>query len=102
MKNKQYKLSQLAQDHLLNIKHYTIENFAEEQWQKYKSTLLFVFQTLADNPELGKNCKDIYQNGFYFPVAKHMVYYTKEADFILVVAVLGQSQLPQRHLSFTK
>ncbi|HFG2088799.1 TPA: type II toxin-antitoxin system RelE/ParE family toxin, partial [Vibrio cholerae] len=29
MQNKQYKLSQLAQEHLLKIKHYTIENFAE-------------------------------------------------------------------------
>ncbi|ENM3796781.1 type II toxin-antitoxin system RelE/ParE family toxin, partial [Vibrio cholerae] len=25
MQNKQYKLSQLAQEHLLKIKHYTIE-----------------------------------------------------------------------------
>ncbi|OXB30402.1 plasmid stabilization protein, partial [Vibrio cholerae] len=47
MQNKQYKLSQLAQEHLLKIKHYTIENFAEAQWQKYKSTLLSGFQTLA-------------------------------------------------------
>ncbi|TLE26671.1 type II toxin-antitoxin system RelE/ParE family toxin, partial [Vibrio cholerae] len=31
-------------------------------------------------------------------VGKHMAYYTKEADFILIVAVLGQSQLPQKHL----
>ncbi|QKU83792.1 type II toxin-antitoxin system RelE/ParE family toxin [Vibrio cholerae] len=72
MQNKQYKLSQLAQEHLLKIKHYTIENFAEAQWQKYKSTLL--------------------------SVGKHMAYYTKEANFILIVAVLGQSQLPQKHL----
>ncbi|EGR4203574.1 type II toxin-antitoxin system RelE/ParE family toxin, partial [Vibrio cholerae] len=60
MQNKQYKLSQLAQEHLLKIKHYTIENFAETQWQKYKSTLLSGFQTLADNPGLGKSCEDIY------------------------------------------
>ncbi|GIA78008.1 hypothetical protein VCSRO88_3521 [Vibrio cholerae] len=66
MQNKQYKLSQLAQEHLLKIKHYTIENFAEAQWQKYKSTLLSGFQTLADNPGLGKSCEDIYQNGFTF------------------------------------
>ncbi|EGR2498596.1 hypothetical protein VCSRO55_3595 [Vibrio cholerae] len=98
MQNKQYKLSQLAQEHLLKIKHYTIENFAEAQWQKYKSTLLSGFQTLAENPGLGKSCEDIYQSGFYFPVGKHMAYYTKEPDFILIVAVLGQSQLPQKHL----
>ncbi|TXZ06207.1 type II toxin-antitoxin system RelE/ParE family toxin [Vibrio mimicus] len=102
MQNKQYKLSQLAQEHLLKIKNYTIENFAEAQWLKYKSTLLSGFQTLADNPGLGKSCEDIYQNGFYFPVGKHMAYYTKEADFILIVSVLGQSQLPQKHLKLSR
>ncbi|EGR1117402.1 type II toxin-antitoxin system RelE/ParE family toxin, partial [Vibrio cholerae] len=60
MQNKQYKLSQLAQEHLLKIRNYTIENFAQAQWLKYKSTLLSGFQTLADNPELGKSCEDIY------------------------------------------
>ncbi|ENL5094540.1 type II toxin-antitoxin system RelE/ParE family toxin, partial [Vibrio vulnificus] len=28
----------------------------------------------------------------------HTAYFTKEDGFILVVAVLGQSQLPQNHL----
>ncbi|HIF9383945.1 TPA: type II toxin-antitoxin system RelE/ParE family toxin, partial [Photobacterium damselae] len=37
-------------------------------------------------------------NGFYFPIGKHTVFFTKEDDFILVVAVLGQTQLPQNHL----
>ncbi|OYW91303.1 MAG: plasmid stabilization protein ParE, partial [Alishewanella sp. 32-51-5] len=27
-----------------------------------------------------------------------MAYFTKEADFILIVAILGQPQLPQNHL----
>ncbi len=53
---------------------------------------------LADNPELGKDCNEIYLGGFYFPIGKHTAYYTKENDFILVVAVLGQAQLPQKHL----
>ena len=33
-------------------------------------------------------------------VGKHTVYFTKEDGFILVVAILGQSQLPENHLSF--
>lgn len=87
MQKNQYKLSQLAQSHLRKTKNYTVNNFSETQWQSYKDTLLTGFQMLADNPA-----------GFYFPVAKHTAYFTKEDGFILVVAVLSQSQLPQNHL----
>ncbi|HAS6938538.1 TPA: type II toxin-antitoxin system RelE/ParE family toxin, partial [Vibrio vulnificus] len=45
-----------------------------------------------------RSCDEIYPSGFYFPVGKHTAYFTKEDGFILVVAVLGQSQLPQNHL----
>lgn len=101
MKNKQYQLSNLAQQHLRKVKNYTIDNFSELQWQKYKEALLSGFQVLADNPELGRRCDDIYPKGFYFPVGKHTAYFTKEDGFILVVAVLGQTQLPQKHLKWS-
>lgn|SRR5690554_3264256 len=93
-----YKLSLLAQDHLLKIKSYTIEEFSDAQWHKYKSNLLSGFQTLAENPGLGRSCDDIYGNGLYFPVEKHVAYYTKEDGFILIVAILGRYQLPKKHL----
>lgn len=98
MQSKRYKLSNVAQAHLQSIKSYTIENFSAVQWQKYKQNLLTGLQMLADNPGLGRSCDDVYPNGFYFPVGKHTAYFTKQADFILIVAVLGQPQLPQNHL----
>ncbi|AIW22933.1 type II toxin-antitoxin system RelE/ParE family toxin [Vibrio coralliilyticus] len=98
MQKNKYKLSNLAQSHLHKIKNYTVENFSELQWRNYKDTLLSGFQMLADNPGLGRSCDEIYPNGFYFPIGKHTAYFTKEDGFILVVAVLGQSQLPQNHL----
>ncbi|EKO3608653.1 type II toxin-antitoxin system RelE/ParE family toxin, partial [Vibrio metschnikovii] len=91
-------LSSLAQTHLRKVKNYTINNFSELQWQRYKETLLSGFQMLADNPDLGRGCHEICSNGFYFPIGKHTAYFTKEENFILIVAVLGQSQLPQNHL----
>ncbi|EMX1048382.1 type II toxin-antitoxin system RelE/ParE family toxin [Vibrio alginolyticus] len=54
-----------------------------------KDTLLSGFQMLADNPDLGRSCDEMYPNGFYFPIGKHTAYFTKEDNFILVVAVLG-------------
>ena len=98
MEKKQYKLSRLAQAHLSKIRDYTVSNYSDEQWRVYKETLLSGFQMLADNPGLGKNCDEIYAGGFYFPIGKHTTYFMKYDDFILVVAVLGQSQLPENHL----
>lgn len=91
-------LSNLAQSHLRKVKNYTIENYSESQWRNYREILLSGFQMLADNPDLGRSCSKIYPNGFYFPIGKHTAYFTKEDGFILIVAVLGQSQLPQNHL----
>lgn len=98
MQKNKYKLSRLALTHLQKIKSYTVNNFSETQWRSYKGTLLTGFQMLADNPTVGRSCDDIYPNGLYFPVGKHTAYFTKEDGFILVVAVLSQSQLPQNHL----
>lgn len=53
---------------------------------------------LTDYPEVGRSCDELYRSGFYFPFGKHTAYFTKEDGFILIVAVLGQSQLPQNHL----
>ncbi|MBE4526077.1 type II toxin-antitoxin system RelE/ParE family toxin [Vibrio parahaemolyticus] len=98
MQKKTYKLSKLAQNHLRKIKSYTVTNFSELQWNYYRGNLLTAFQMLADNPAVGRSCDELYSNGFYFPVGKHTAYFTKEDGFILIVAVLGQSQLPQNHL----
>ncbi|POB06903.1 type II toxin-antitoxin system RelE/ParE family toxin [Vibrio vulnificus] len=50
------------------------------------------------NCQIRSELVQIYPSGFYFPVGKHTAYFTKEDGFILVVAILGQSQLPQNHL----
>lgn len=100
MQKNKYKISKLAQAHLRKIKSYSVNNFSEVQWRNYKDTLLTGFQMLADNPAVGRSCDEIYPNGFHFLVGKHTAYFTKEDCFILVVAVLGQSQLPENHLSF--
>jgi toxin ParE1/3/4 len=98
MQEQKYKLSKLAQAHLLKIRNYTVNHFSQMQWLNYKDTLLTGFQMLADNPEVGRSCANTYPKGFYFPIGKHTAYFTKEDGFILVVAVLSQSQLPQNHL----
>lgn len=82
MQNRRYKLSSLAQAHLQQIKQYTVENFSETQWQKYKTSLLTGVQMLADNAALGRSCDEIFSGGFYFPVAKHMAQYTRRRQCI--------------------
>ena len=99
MEGKEYKISLLAQEYLRKIKRYTVENFSDQQWIEYKQTLMNAFQLLANNPGLGRECGEIYREGFYFPVGKHTAYFTKHDEFILIVAVLGQAQLPKNHLN---
>ncbi|MDC5820043.1 type II toxin-antitoxin system RelE/ParE family toxin [Vibrio europaeus] len=98
MPQRHFKLSKLAQRHLIKVKEYTLDNYSELQWQRYKDTLLSGFQLLAENPDLGRDCSEIYPQGFYFHIGKHTAYFTKENGFILIVAVLNQSQLPEKHL----
>ena len=98
MQKQTYKLSKLAQSHLRKIQNYTVTNYSELQWNNYRDNLLTAFQMLADNPSVGRSCDELYPKGFYFPVGKHTAYFTKEDGFILIVAVLGQPQLPQNHL----
>ncbi len=98
MQTSKYKLSKLAQGHLRKIKSYTVTNFSELQWNSYRNNLLTAFQMLADNPAVGRSCDELYPSGFYFPIGKHTAYFTKEDDYILIVAVLSQSQLPPNHL----
>lgn len=95
MNKNRFKLSTLAQSHLHKIKNYTVENFSEWQWLNYKDTLMSGFQMLADNPDLGRSCDDIYSDGFCFPIGKHTAYFTKHTHF-MIVALLSQSQLPQK------
>lgn len=98
MQTSKYKLSKLAQSHLHKIKSYTVEDFSEYQWNSYRERLLTAFQMLADTPAVGRNCDELSPGGFYFPVGKHTAYFTKKDGYILIVAVLSQSQLPQNHL----
>lgn len=98
MQMNKYRLSTLAQSHLRKIKSYTVTNFSELQWNNYRNNLLTAFQMLADNPAVGRSCDELYPGGFYFPIGKHTAYFTKENGFILIVAILNQSQLPQNHL----
>ena len=44
IKDKEYRLIQLVQDHLQKIKRYTVENFAESQWDDYPA---FIYTRLA-------------------------------------------------------
>lgn len=54
MQEQKYKLSKLAQAHLLKIRNYTVNHFSQMQWLNYKDTLLTGFQMLADNPEVAR------------------------------------------------
>lgn len=95
---KAYRLSSFAQGHLVKIRDYTVAKYSVEQWERYKETLAKGLQFISENPSVGKSCNELVSDGFYFPVGKHTVYYFQDSDGLIIVAILGQSQLPQNHL----
>lgn len=84
MQKNNYLLSNLAQIHLHKIKIYTVTNFSEAQWQNYKNVLLTGFQMLANNPGISIDCNNLYPNGCYFPIGKHIALLKKKVSFWLL------------------
>ena len=59
-----YELTNKAVADLNGIWEYTVENWSENQADRYYDMLLDICQDIADNPELGKNYDGIKSNFF--------------------------------------
>ena len=75
-----YKLTNKAVDDLAKIWDYTVEKWSEEQADKYYSLLLDSCQTIANNPELGKNYFGIETELFGLKTNRHIIFYRKLVD----------------------
>ena len=51
---------------------------------------------LADNPALGRACDDVRPGLRRMECGRHVVFYRKDADGILVSRILHQRMLPER------
>ena len=93
-----YRLSSRAASDLAEIADYTIETFGIEQARRYRDELESCFQTLADNPMIGRSADDLSANLRRYEHRSHIVFYRPIEQGILVVRVLHQRMDHPRHL----
>ena len=86
-----YKLTNKAVADLNGIWEYTLENWSENQADKYYNMLLDSCQDIANNPALGKNDKGIRPELFGLKANRHVIFYRKsEANLIEITRRLHE------------
>ena len=72
-----YRLTNKAVADLNRIWEYTLENWSENQADRYYDMLLDICQDIADNPELGKNYDGIKSELFGLKANRDIIFYRK-------------------------
>jgi len=93
-----YILSTKADSDIDDIVDYTLETWGESQTYDYVSELFQFFQTLADNPKLGRNASEYAALLKRYSFKAHTIFYEPTKKGIFVVRILGQRQDFERHL----
>lgn len=93
-----YKLSVKAQADIKNIFRYSYQEFGQAQALKYRTNLEYCFQLLADTPEIGRKYDAIREGYQRHEHERHVVFYRKRNNDILIVRVLHENMAILRHL----
>lgn len=92
-----FLLSRRADADLGEIADYTIAEFGIEQARRYRDGLRTCFQTLADNPRLGRSADDIHPGLRRFEHESHVVFFVPREGGVLIVRVLHGRMEVTRH-----
>ncbi len=93
-----YRLSQRADQDLLDIIVYGIEQLGPKQAQTYQQKLSACFETLGENPRMGRKADSIATGVRRHENGSHVILYEPTPDGILILTIIHKRSL--RHLSF--
>lgn len=93
-----YRLSNKADNDIAEHYEYGILNFGLGQAREYLLGLHQKFQTLAENPLLGRSATEIKADLRRLEYGSHVVFYLPEQDGVLIVRVLRKEMDFVRHL----
>jgi toxin ParE1/3/4 len=93
----QYRLSQKAEMDLAEIIAYTFSTWGRQQADRYSAELRDCCRVLAQTPTIGRRCEWSSRNLRRMEQGSHVIYYRKTAEGILVLRILHQNMLPERH-----
>lgn len=93
-----YRFTNKAVEDLSNIWNYTLETWSERQADLYYHMLIEFCQSIADNPNLGKNYEEISESLYGFIANKHIIFYQIiSQDEIEIIRILhGSMDLKNR------
>lgn len=95
-----YLLTEYSRNDLLDIRHYTFQQWGSRQSTHYLDQLKKTLHLLAEMPLMGKSCEDDLALDIYrFPFNSHVIYYSLLPDKnIMIVAILHHGMQPSTHL----
>jgi toxin ParE1/3/4 len=92
-----FRLSRLAEADLLSIGTYTLRNWGEGQTIRYIDELEVCCQQLVDHPASGRSCDDSRPGLYRREQGKHVIFFRREPQGILVSRILHERMRPERH-----
>ena len=92
------RITEDAQRDLSEIRAYTHREYGARQTALYMDQLKQGFKTLRTHPGIGFPVDRLKPGYRGLRVQRHCIFYTLAKDVIAVVAILHESQLPERHL----
>lgn len=92
-----YRLTSRAESDLAEIADYTIGNFGIEQARRYRDALETCFQTIADNPKLGREADKLALKLRRHQHKSHVVFYLPDNKGVLIVRVLHENRDFESH-----
>jgi toxin ParE1/3/4 len=94
------RLSKSSRRDLLEIADHSAEQWDEAQAERYITQHFGAFRRLVDNTMLGRPCDSVRPRLQRKTQGKHVIYFRREASGdILVVRVLHERMLPERHIT---
>lgn len=94
-----FRLTPDAQDDLIEIRRYTLQQWGAEQSQKYLREIRNTIGLLAETPALGKSRPEVGANVHSFPQGSHIIYYVVHNQQLVVFGVLHKRMAPLAHLN---
>ena len=91
------RISGAADADLVEIARYTTGQFGAEQARKYRDQFVACFASLLDNPMLGRSANELAPGLRRIRQQAHVVFYTANAERVLIVRVLHHRMDFERH-----
>jgi toxin ParE1/3/4 len=91
----QYRLSVKARSDLIDIYNFTETTFGSYQAEAYHAGFERTFGLLADFPGIGISADELVRGYRRFRFQSHYIFYTEEADYVLIRAIIHVRQSPR-------